>query len=67
MGGKITPLLLNSTDASAMLSMSRSFFYQCVSEGRIVAPIKIGGKKSLWAVKSLEDFVTAELSKNKAK
>lgn len=56
--------LLVSADAAAeMLSMSRSFFYQQISTGRIPAPIKIS-KKSLWPVKTLREFVQAEIEKS---
>ena len=57
-------LLVNADDAAKLLSMSRSFLYKSVSSGRIPKSIKIG-KKSLWSVETLRDFVKSESDKVK--
>lgn len=62
----ITPLLVNAPTAAAMLSMSRSFFYENVSTGKIPKPIRFG-RKSLWSVEVLTDFVHCETSKQGVK
>ena len=58
----LQPLLVNASTAAAMLGMSRSFFYENVSTGRIPQAIKYG-KKSLWPVFSLVEHVRQEVAK----
>lgn len=55
-------LLLNANDTAATLGISRSFLYEQVSMSRIPAPIKIG-KKSLWSVESLTQWIKNEQTK----
>jgi excisionase family DNA binding protein len=56
-------LAVNADGACEMLSMSRSFFYEQVSTGRIPKAIKIG-RKSLWSVEQLRQWVETETKKN---
>jgi len=55
----IKPLLISASEAAEMLSMSRSFFYENLSSGRIpLRPIRFG-KKTLFSVRDLTKFVEA--------
>ena len=58
----IDPLLVAANDAAELLGMSRSFFYENVSTGRIPPPVKIG-KKSLWSTERLSQWARTEQEK----
>jgi len=55
----IEPILVPADVAASMLGMSRSFFYENLSSGRIpIRPIHFG-RKTLFSVRDLESFVNA--------
>lgn len=55
----IEPLLVPADVAASMLGMSRSFFYELLATGRIpVKPVKFG-RKTLFSVRDLTNFVNA--------
>jgi len=55
----IKPMLVTASQAAIMLSMSRSFFYENLSSGRIpIRPIRFG-KKTLFSVRELTNYVDA--------
>jgi predicted DNA-binding transcriptional regulator AlpA len=51
-------LLLSAPDAARVLALSRSALYDGVSSGRIVPPVRIGGRV-LWRAAELEAWVSA--------
>jgi hypothetical protein len=52
-------LLVDAPKAAAMLSMSRSFFYENLATQRIpIKPIRFG-KKTLFSVRDLTNFVNS--------
>lgn len=55
-------ILVDARSAAAMLSMSKSFFYSQLSQGRIPQPVKIG-RKRLWSTGVLESWAIAESAK----
>jgi excisionase family DNA binding protein len=56
---KITPLLLSSLQAAALLGISRSHFYGLISSGTLgVMPIRLG-ERVLWNRNELERYVEA--------
>ncbi len=58
----ISPLLVNASDAAAMLGMSKSHLYILIAGGKVIRPIKKYGK-SLWSVEALADMVRKEVEK----
>lgn len=56
---EITPLLLSSGQAAAMLGISRSHFYGLITSGSLgVTPIRLG-ERVLWNRNELEKYVAA--------
>ena len=54
------PLLLNASDAATLLGVGRSHFYAMHSSGRL-GPMPIAfGKRKVWRVEELRDWVRAK-------
>jgi excisionase family DNA binding protein len=59
---QIEPLLVSPVEAARLLGLSRSFFYECLSAGRIAArPIRFG-RKVLFSVEEIRHFVESGCS-----
>jgi predicted DNA-binding transcriptional regulator AlpA len=53
------PLLLSASDAAALLSIGRAHFYAMHSSGRL-GPMPIAlGRRKLWSVEELREWVQA--------
>jgi excisionase family DNA binding protein len=53
----IEPLLISASDAAQLLGISRSKYYELYNSGRLgVLPIKLG-RRSLWRVSDLKEWV----------
>ncbi len=55
---RIDPLLVPASEAAAMLSVSRTKFYELHSAGRVPMPIRFD-KRVLWRVEELRLWVQA--------
>lgn len=60
----LEPVLINANETAKFLGISRSFLYEQVACSRIPRPLKLG-KKSLWIVRELVEWVDSESAKNK--
>jgi len=55
----LEPLLISPSEAAQLLGLSRSFFYENLSTGRIgIRPVSFG-KKKLYSVAELRAYVLA--------
>lgn len=52
--GPISPLYVRSKAGAARLSVSHSWFWLAVKEGKLPRPQKIGKRMSLWNVAELD-------------
>ncbi len=54
----IAPLLVDATTAAHMCSLSRRYWLQLDTQGKVPLPIRFG-KRKLWSVAELEEWVKA--------
>lgn len=62
---QVTPSLITSDDAAAMLGVSRAHFYRMHKAGRIPLPVRLGGSVR-WRVNELKAWIDAGMPNRQA-
>ena len=63
----LEPLLVSAEDGARLLGISTKYFWQLDRAGKIPLSVNFGGRRKLWSVKSLDEFVNRGCPRRKDK